>query len=329
MGQQKSPFGNGDHIQKKDTDSEVKVKYALEDTGSRLGYEFIDDVSDIDAKVSQFYNDVTREYKQLCEEKKNDPEFMAFKNMFDTLILVTDYQSGDFLSAMADNPYLRPLCIQDGSQPKFGIISLSELKEGLEASPSADKEAKGPLKMLDEYFRCTNELFKREYEKQKLVKEGYTPEQEKEYLKNLKRDMTATVKNFDELYSFSEKYGNKYKAGGLLNNDLDHITDVEGKNTRGVGYAIGHIKGQICAIENGWGMEELVPLGALGELKQRLETNVRKGDYSINIADAKINSDLGRIEKAKKEKNEKMEKAVQNLKIRAKDYEDYKLSDHT
>ena len=130
--------------------------------------------------------------------------------------------------------------------------------------------------MLDEYFRCTNELFRREYDKQKLVKEGYTPEQEKEYLKNLKRDMTATVTNFNKLYKFCEEHGSKYKQGDFLNNDLDHITGVDNKHERGAGPAIGHIQGQLRAIENGWGMEELVPLGALGELKYRLETNCKK-----------------------------------------------------
>ena len=287
---------------KKNQDVNAKFKYVPKDKSMEMKNVFKGDVSNIDKKASQFYNDVTREYKELCKDKKDDPEFMAFKNIFDNSMISADYQSGDCFSAMADNPYLMDLFIQSSGMPRFGSLSLSELKKGLEASPSADKETKGPLKMLDEYFRCTNELFRREYDKQKLVKEGYTPEQEKEYLENLKRDMTATVKNFDKLYDFCEKHGNKYKAGVLLNNDLDHITAVENNHNRGADNAIGHIRGQLNAIENGWGMEELVPLGALGELKHRLETNCRKGDYLINQQNSHIKIDFEKIEKAKEEK---------------------------
>lgn len=300
-------------------DPNASFKYVPDRRSMAMGSVYDSDVSDLDKKASQFYNDVTREYKQLCEEKKDDPEFKAFKNIFDAQMLSADYRSGDYFSALADNPYLMSFFSQSNGMPRFESLPLSELKKGLEASPSADPETKGPLGMLDEYCRCTNELIRREYDKQKLIKEGYTPEQEKEYLQNLKRDMTATVTNFNKLYKFCEEHGSKYKAGGFLNNDLDHITGVDNNHTRDVGHSVGHVQGQIRAIDNGWGMEELGPLGALGELKYRLETDYRKGDYSINNQSNMVKTALDNMEKAKAEKNDKKEKAAQA------DYEDHLL----
>lgn len=123
-----------------------------------------------------------------------------------------------------------------------------------------------------------------------MKKNGYTPNQEKEYLQQLKEKMQDSIKSYDKIADFVKLHGHEkeFMQGKYMNNGIDHITGVNGDNQRGCFHGIGQMKGQVKAIENGWGMDELVYLGAVGEMKITC-------DFSNGKIDKLINDDKGSI----------------------------------
>ena len=251
---------------------------------SKIGDKFdtVEERDAYDKQADKIFGEVREGYDKLLAKNANNPDFLAFKDMFDFNMMTMHPEKGDFTQAMADSPYLAPIHSQIGAMPNFRKYSMKELREALDGpkDPVTGKETK-PLKLINGFYKSVNGLFDLEYEKQNLQKGGYTPEQEKEYLGRLKTGMQSMVDSYDKLFEFESEHPGEYKQGEHLNNNLDHIIGVAVNENRDAHCAIGHLRGQIKGIENGWGMDELVYLGAVGELKADLETKIRKDGIRI------------------------------------------------
>ena len=252
---------------------------------TKIGVKFdtAEDRDSFDKQADQVFREIRDGYEKLVEKNADNPDFLAFKTMFDFNMMTFYPEKGDFTQAMADSPYLAMLHSQVGGMPKFGKYSLRELREALDgpADPVTGEETK-PLNLLNAYYQGISGLFELEYEKQKLQKTGYTQAQEKEYLGKLKDGMQSMVDAYDKMYAFEGKHHLEYKQGEYLNNNLDHLTGISPDENRSPTKSIGQLRGQIKAIENGWGMDELAILGTLGELKEFVETQISKADYFID-----------------------------------------------
>ena len=235
-------------------------------------------VEEINQKVSSFFKEIKGEYDTYVKEHENDENFKPFKTMFDLNMLPMDFEKGNFTQAIGDSPYLFPLYVQNAAFPWFKQYSLQELKEKLEQ----------PLPLMNDYYKGIIDLFELEYEKQELLKKDPGPEERKAYLDKLKNGMQNMVDAYEKMYDFVEKHPGEYKQGEYLNNNLDHLTGVAPLEVRDPSTAIGQLRGQIKAIENGWDIEELVALGTIGALKAAAETDVRKADYRIQLEKNKL-----------------------------------------
>ena len=250
---------------------------------SRIGDKFdtVEERDAYDKQADKIFGEVREGYDKLLAKNADNPDFLAFKDMFDFNMMTMHPEKGDFTQAMADSPYLASLHSQIGAMPNFRKYSMKELREALDGpqDPQTGKETK-PLKLINGFYKSMNGLFELEYEKQRMQKEGYTPEQEKEYLGRLKTGMQSMVDSYDRLFEFESAHPGEYGTQ-YLNNELDHIIGVAVNENRGPHFAIGQLRGQIKAIDNGWGMDELTHLGAVGELQADLETKIRKDSLEI------------------------------------------------
>ena len=207
-------------------------------------------------------------------------------------------ENSDFINGYLDNPYLIHLHTIVGGGPKI-IYATGEngqplKKDGLPVVDWATMESnlrgpnnEGPLEPLMGLFTAANDLWDREIEKQQMLRNGYTPEEEKAYLENLKGSFDGMITAFDKAVEFEKKNPGKWDKT-YLNNEFDHITNVSGKQTRGIRPGIGMMKGQRQAIENGWGMDELEVLGFVGEQLAGAEMDARTMELSIRAAEAKL-----------------------------------------
>ena len=237
---------------------------------------------DFDAEVSNFYHAMLDEYDKFSIEHEADEDFLACKPMLDLLFLPLRYEQGDFARAMSDSTYLELLHTQFCVIPRFSKKNFSEIRQYMDGptDPKTGKETK-PLKLMNAYYKGINDLFGLEYEKFRLVDGKASAEEKQEFAGRLKSGMQSMVDAYEKLYAFMEEHPGEYKKGEYLDNNLDHLTGVSMEENWAPIEGIGHLRGQIKAIENGWDIDELVPLGTIGALKASLENHLRKGDYFI------------------------------------------------
>ena len=201
----------------------------------------------------------------------DDDDTKQFKEIIEINMVPMQYERGDFTRAMMDNLYLADLYSQTGGCPKIKNYTFKELREHLDGpiDPVTGKQTK-PLKLISRYYKGINELFDMEYAKQKLMDKGYTPEDEKQYLEELKATQQQMIDAFDELKEFESEHKGEFDTT-YLSNELYHLVDYE----RAPIAAIGQLKGQIQAINNGWSMDDLTVLGLLGAMNEQAAFNIR------------------------------------------------------
>ena len=155
-----------------------------------------------------------------------------------------------------------------------------------------------PLDILKSFFKATEDLYELEGQKQKMHKNGYTPEQEEEYLGKLKGKMQNSIESYNKIYDFILLHGEEpeFTQGEYMNNGIDHITGIHNDNDRSCHQQIGQMKGQIKAIENGWGMDELVSLGSVGEMIASCKFYIKRADHYISADIGSNNVDRKKIE---------------------------------
>ncbi|MBQ9633249.1 MAG: hypothetical protein IJV04_10130 [Lachnospiraceae bacterium] len=275
-------------------------------------------------KLDAACQETLRQYHEWVERHKHEKNFSLFQDMMECNLFPLDHEAGDFTAAMMDNPYLTHLQGQNGGMPKMEKYTIQELTDALggeddpEVSdvniPGRQKEAK-PLKTLAAFYKAQTELFKAEYRKQKMMKNGYTPEEEADYLRQLQEATGQEIAAFDKLYDFvtehpgmcsdiNDKYGTTF-----MNNELDHITGVAGSEKRDCFASIGYLRGQELAIDNGWGMEELAHLGTLGQLKATLDWQIRKDTYALE-SDSTLKGEENAEKRRQKEEQLRQNKAL-------------------
>ena len=207
----------------------------------------------------------------------DDDDVKQFREIFEINMLPMEFERGDFTRAMMDNVYLTDLYSETGSGPQIARYSCKELRKHLDGpiDPVTGKPTK-PLKLINRYYKSINELFDMEYAKQKLMDNGYTEEQERRYLEELKAKQQQMIDAFEELRVFESEHKGEY-PNTYLNNDLYHFVDYE----RAPIAAFGHLKGQVRAIDNGWGMDDLTVLGILGELDYRAAFSIKRKEKEL------------------------------------------------
>lgn len=314
---------------KQQVNNEKKFKYKYLDDFSKPNLELVPDPieedgidpKDFDKELVEYANGVTEQYKEFCEKNKNNRDFQAVKNILDVTMLSSDLSKGSIFKAEMENPYLRILKLANNAIPNFNSVPLSEIRQALDGpvDPVTKKDTK-PLPLMNDYFGGVYDLYMLEYEKQGMTKEDRTPEKEKDYLGRLKTTMETMINTFEKMKEFSREHPGEFKIGKYLPNDFDHTTGIDVEHSRHSGFGIGQLKGHVKAIENGWGMDELVHLGTLGELQSRLEDNVYR--CSLKIADDQkgIEYYKKKLENTKDENERKdIENQIQGCEIRLKE----------
>ena len=265
-----------------------------------------EDREDLNTKYIAFRNEILDEYDKMCERHANDKDFQATKSLIDFNLIAEDPDRCNFAQAYAANPYIRALFVQSGGMPNFNQSTFKEINEAF-SKPSDPEHGvnETPLNMMKSFFTSIESLYDLEGQKQKMVKNGYTPAQEQEYLQNLKSTMENTVKSFDQLraHVVLHKDDPEIQKGKLMNNELDHITGVAPGEHRHCVRSVGQLKGQMKAIENGWGMDELVYLGCVGEMIADAEMDLARFEYYFRNDQSSIDLHKGSLDDAKADPN--------------------------
>ncbi len=289
-----------------------KQDYSSDPEMDQMGYDILD-------KLSSVY--------RLAKVKLGN-NVKLFGSYYETLGTILD-PAGDLMEAQFDSQYLFYLN-QMGGAPAFHSKSAENIYNGLLGEKDEKTgEYKGPYKQLMDYYKSFDNLLKVEFTRQKLAKEGWTDLKERAFLEELKQKQQEAVDKFEKLYNVEDN--RQYDE--YLDNPLCHITGKYGSG-RSAYEGVGVLRGQIKAIENGWGQDELVVLGSVGHMeaalklarhefedfmishKEYVEKNKdKRSSMNINEAEAYDNyvEDL-KHEETNRKKYDELEKKLQELK---------------
>ncbi|MCR5417617.1 MAG: hypothetical protein K6E84_01725 [Lachnospiraceae bacterium] len=230
--------------------------------------------------------------KGLFGDAKPFSEYIAYNNYL-------AIPEGDFAEGYLDNPYLHYLSNTIiGGGPKLGqieengevlkdanglpVIDFKTAREGLQGEPY-----NGALGVYNELCAASRQLWEREFERQTLVAGGYTAQQEKAYLIRLHDDFNKMQTAYMHACEVEEANPDKYDDT-FMNNSLAELTGVKVGEDRGIYGVMGYIEGMQKAIENGWGIGEMDPLGYVGYHERYLKKELENNAHHISTCEKEI-----------------------------------------
>ena len=199
---------------------------------------------------------LSRELKRQGERREDE----KIKRLYDDLSYIADPNNGNLSQAFLTSPYL------------FRIFSpFNQLVDPNVASSEIAKMDLGvPLyNATYDFMHAVTDELRTEFNRQRMEAEGpWTQEKEDRYLRELKDKHTEVVRRFDNLNAFSDT-----SDGRVKKHFSNTLTELFGRNSVGdrqIQMHTGMIRGELQAINNGWGSKELSILGMVGSMEQNL-----------------------------------------------------------
>ena len=208
--------------------------------------------------MEEFVGDLISALREKAEQTK-DPVVQRYYNEFADL---GDPTKGNYTQAILTSPYL--------------VHFVSTVATGLNTTDHTPEEIREGLgeDLFQAMFRSTESYineFRVEYHRQALEK-NWNKEAEQQYLKELYAAHEECLRSFDNLGKFYDDP--EHATSRLLGNNLSHdLGRGEGGGNRGLVGVMGWFQGEMRAIENGWGADELSILGMIGMLDADSERN--------------------------------------------------------
>ncbi len=208
--------------------------------------------------------------KNLSKTKKYflDPKYSRIARSINDVIEVHDHKNGNFIEANAAEPYIAFFAQTNGGSPKIYV-------EQGEKQWNRTIDGLGEVyDMFMEYEHDCMEQIKLQYERQEMERTGMNGVKEQTYKDKLYALHKKTIEDFDKLLAV-EDHG---QYDQFLNNELYHDLRAKLQNSRDKNYAIGVLKGECRAIENGWGYKDLKALGFIGGIVERFNAFERDSE---------------------------------------------------
>ncbi len=215
-------------------------------------------------------NNLSKSFATLLNsesQRRTDPRI---KTLYSDYAFLVDSENGNFVQMQAESTYLSGLIRADVSFVNPKSFSSAEQKAALGV----------PLyEAIYDFRHAVVGEARVEYHKQKLDKEGWTPENTDIYMKELLAAHNETLKQYTKLSSF-------YETPGKIENEVlgDSLTDILGRSQqspREINRYVGIIRGERQAIENGWGKDELFILGTIGYLEECIQKEEKYGTQNV------------------------------------------------
>lgn len=246
-------------------------------------------VGDSEKYILEWVKNVKKEIDEELSKIKSNPDhpLKPFEGVFQVVSSSLDTHKGKLTEMLMDSPYIPgirsavttntlkkdiKLYKQEQNKEADQEENLEEVfqlwKEKLSDHEDAETKEKVPysyIKNLNDHVAILQEM---EFEKQRLL-EGYTPEQEKEYLNRLSAAIKSYSDNMNRFRAFAKTVvqpNGTSKYDQYLQNRFDMYTgavQVQGDNCRHTHSEQGWLDGVRQAIENGWGLKDMDILGAM------------------------------------------------------------------
>ena len=235
-------------------------------------------------------------HDQIKEGLKNPPEniknYIGYYELENVLLDC----SHDTIAAQKDSFYITELNALTSNSLKDNKYPLKDIIKALSDEKDPETGRPAPICYIDDYYKITAELNELEYEKQDIIRD-YSPEKEAQYLEKLTQAHERYIDNIERFYQFNRRVVShvtgESKYDIYFQNRLDMFTGTalvnNEANRRNPDHVKGWMRGINQAVKNGWGIEDIGILGALGAAEARIDQAVREylfDNQKINIESA-------------------------------------------
>ena len=198
--------------------------------------------------------DATREAAKRATDKK-------VKQFYEDRTDLVAQKSTAFMQACSTVPYMKELLAQFVSGLNPGHTDMEAARRDL---GTAQVDA-----VLDLYHAATNE-FKLAFKKQELDRKGMTPEEEKQYLRELHQTHSELIGAYEERDAYQDDPAGMTRKyfGNTIAHDLGRGYE---QGYRPFVHSVGMINGEKRAIENNWRADELSVLAMIGCIDANLD----------------------------------------------------------
>ncbi len=269
--------------------------------------------------------DDVRNYMESVANSTREPE-KNYSDFFRLISIQTDFNRDgySYVKAAYDNPILSCLPIISGSGPLFTSKRVNGKKVPTDLAKLEAElrkpDGKGYFEPYMKLCKATVDLWNLEFEKQKNDSYGWTPDSYAAFKEKYKTALTDFTKSFRDLSEAVKAHGDLYQKGVHLNNDSDQITGVLADSTRDLNFVVGNMEGQIKALENGWGIDDLYLLGAIGQQEASNEKSLKFCELCLS----RDERELKKHEAEKKDLQEQLKLYQETAASRALSIAEYK-----
>ncbi|MBQ3790450.1 MAG: hypothetical protein II800_05925 [Lachnospiraceae bacterium] len=194
------------------------------------------------------------------EVNQNTPKYEKFREFYELNAKLCD-RNGIYLGTTMRAPYMISLMSRTTSVPFIEKMGMDEIIRGL------DQDPKNPL--FDAYMDITTSGLREavlEYRRQKMERRGFTKEDEKTYLQELKKEHEKTIAAYEKIWNTEDhRQYDKY-----INNPLRTVCGKTGGTERDISAAVGMLRWEVRGIENGWGAKDVHVFGFIGGIEQQI-----------------------------------------------------------
>ena len=262
---------------------------------------------DILPTAREYFSWIGSKYQEMAD-KYTDPKYAGFREYLEAEAKTYAQTDGNFLEAMSNAPYAFDMFALISGTPRFEKYPLDDLIDKLNQT---DKPAGERQPIFDQYMKLMASPHKElqaEYHRQQMEREGWTPEKEQIYLKELKEAHEYTLSAFDFFWNVKDEG----QYNDYLNNDLNTICGKEKRGLRDKSFQAGMIRAELKAIENGWGSRDVHLVGYIGGIDQEIQRSLAQLTLELHKAQDAL-EEAGKIED-QTERAKAVDKAENNIK---------------
>ena len=224
----------------------------------------------------------------MCELKDTLNTYMesgkipkSFQPMFRCMQKQCEWDNGDYAEALFDTYHM-----EMSASVMCTILNLKEKKDELNGGkPYIDYEEiekalrgddnKGPFEAIMQLCDAYADLCDTEYERQRYMKEGSTPDNTQTYSEHIKAAQAKLLDAANKLMTIDKSDDWKKYDKLYLDNSLDHIFGLHSDTiVRLIIQPIGEMNGLVQALQNGFGMDETDAFAFLGETDAMLDRRI-------------------------------------------------------
>ena len=248
---------DGVHSSNEDTST-----FIILPNGSKLHSRYLDD------QIKDAEKIMKKIVKQISNKRNafSAPKYARVLQHLDSMIEIFGVENGNLVEAIVKEPYIENMRVFMSGMPLGTFLKRDQM----------DQAMKGLGDFYDLYMDVTENSFdeiRLQYERQEMERTGMNSLKEQIYKEKMYKTHQKFIEDFEKVIAL----GDTSKYDKFLNNDAEQ-TFRRSMGSRDVNGAVGTMRGEMRAIENGWRYDELTILGMIGCLEESIKATIRDNE---------------------------------------------------